>query len=92
MHRDFVADTPKDAVLLAKTGLCPNQGFYIPGKCITVQGHPEFTSLIVSEIVNTRHELGAFDKAMYEDAMARVNNSHDGVAIAQAFMRFLKGE
>ncbi|KKA28999.1 hypothetical protein TD95_004141 [Thielaviopsis punctulata] len=92
MHRDYVAETPKDAMLLAKTDLCPNQGFYIPGKCITVQGHPEFTSVIVSEIVGVRHELGAFDKSMYEDAMARVDKPHDGVSIAKAFIRFLKGE
>ncbi|KAL5594122.1 hypothetical protein BROUX41_001168 [Berkeleyomyces rouxiae] len=92
MHRDIIADVPAGAVCLGHTDTCAVQGFYKPGHCITVQGHPEFTPLLVTEVVEARHKLGIFDEHMYKDAMARINNRHDGVAIAQAFIRFMTSE
>jgi GMP synthase-like glutamine amidotransferase len=89
MHRDIVADFPPDSIPLASTTLCPVQGMYVPKKYITVQGHPEFTAEIVSEVVNVRHNAKVFSDEMFEDAMSRVNLDHDGVKIASAFLNFL---
>lgn len=90
MHRDAVASLPAGAESLAETEACPVQGFIIPGKVITVQGHPEFTGPIVKEILDSRHEMGILSDEIYKDGVDRVYNEHDGVAIAQAFLRFLR--
>ncbi|KAF3797557.1 putative glutamine amidotransferase-like protein C13C5.04 [Colletotrichum gloeosporioides] len=90
MHRDVVTANPPGAESLAYTDLCPVQGFYAPKKYITVQGHPEFTGPIVSEVLNVRHKAGIFSDDMFTDAINRANIEHDGVAIARAFLRFLR--
>jgi GMP synthase-like glutamine amidotransferase len=56
---------------------------------ITVQGHPEFNEDIVTEILHSRYKAGVFDDFTFEDAMQRVGKPHDGVVVAQAFLRFL---
>lgn len=89
MHKDIVYGVPEGVEVLGFSDKCKNQGMYAKGKLISVQGHPEFTQQIVTEIVGSRHKQGIFDEAAYEDAMARVGKRHDGVAVAQAFLRFL---
>lgn len=90
MHRDEVHEYPAGVVPLAHTSVCATQAMYLPGRMIAVQGHPEFTESMVREILQLRHDGGIFSDAVYEDAMARVADKHDGVAIAQAFLRFLR--
>jgi GMP synthase-like glutamine amidotransferase len=89
MHRDQVTTMPEGAELLGSTDKCKLQGLLYPGRYITVQGHPEFTSEIVSEIASFRHDAGLFDDALYQDAMDRVGLDHDGVEIARAFVKFI---
>jgi GMP synthase-like glutamine amidotransferase len=90
MHKDIVYNLPSDEVeLLGSTPLCQIHGMYTKGRLISIQGHPEFTKDIVTEIVETRHGQGIFDDATYQDAMKRVGKDHDGVVVAQAFLRFL---
>ena len=89
MHRDAVYECPEGVEKLGGSPRCLTQGMYAKGKFISVQGHPEFTQQIVSEIVENRHEQGIFTDEMYEDAMARVGAAHDGVTVAAAFLRFL---
>jgi GMP synthase-like glutamine amidotransferase len=90
MHRDVVADFPSGSEPLAWTELCPVQGMYVPGKYITVQGHPEFTPEIMTEILNVRHQAGILSDESYDDAMKRAGLDHDGILIAQAFIRFMQ--
>jgi GMP synthase-like glutamine amidotransferase len=89
MHQDIVATYPPEVEPLGRSDTCAVQGMYIPKCLITVQGHPEFTKDIVSEILVSRHEAGIFDDGMFEDAMKRVGNRQDGVDIAAAFLKFL---
>lgn len=92
MHRDVVFSYPPGVENLAYTSKCTVQAMYIPKRLITVQGHPEFTGKIVREILVARHEAGIFDEEMLEEAVGRVDSSHDGVLIAGAFLRFLLEE
>jgi len=92
MHRDVVVANPPGSTSLASTALCPVQGFYLPKRYITVQGHPEFTGPIVSEIIRNRHKQGVFDEEMYKEAIGRADNEHDGVAVARGFLNFLLAE
>ena len=90
MHRDEVHEYPPGAVSLAHTPACATQAMYIPRRMIAVQGHPEFTESMVREILQLRHDGGIIADGVFEDAMSRVADKHDGVAIAQAFLRFLR--
>lgn len=92
MHRDAVFAYPAGAVPLAETDVCPVQGMLIPGKVVTVQGHPEFTEGIVREILEARHAIAIFSDEVYKSGIDRVANDHDGVAIARAFIKFMQGQ
>lgn len=88
MHRDIVYEIPSGVEQIAHSPLCKNQGMYAKGRLITVQGHPEFTDEIVTEVLEGRHASGVFDDAMYKDGMQRVGNRHDGVIVGKAFIKF----
>ncbi len=92
MHRDAVLAFPPGAVSLASTDSCPVQGFLLPGRAVTVQGHPEFTGAIVRELLDARHATGILNDAIYAPAIAVVDNKHDGEAIARAFLKFAQGQ
>lgn len=62
---------------------------YLPQKFITVQGHPEFTPDIVTELLERRREQGVFGEVIFEEGMGRVRGGHDGVVVAGAWLRFL---
>jgi GMP synthase-like glutamine amidotransferase len=89
MHRDIVFEYPEGVEKLGGTPRCLVQGMYAKGKFITVQGHPEFNGEIVSEILGARHSQKIFNDEQYADAMDRVENRHDGIAVAKGFLRFL---
>ncbi|GAB0138093.1 hypothetical protein EsDP_00006338 [Epichloe bromicola] len=90
MHRDIVHDFPGDAIPLGSNAFCSVQGMYKPGQYITVQGHPEFTEDIISEILVNRHDAGIFNDEVYEGGMKRAPVPHDGVAIGRAFLDFIR--
>src|SRR5690606_5048905 len=86
MHRDEVKSLPPSSRRLASPPSCPVQAMHLPGRYITVQGHPEFTADIVREVCEVRHNTGLFSDDMYEDAVERAGWGHDGVEIARAFV------
>lgn len=89
MHRDVVFDYPDGVEDLMYTRECKVHSMYIAKRLITVQGHPEFNEEIMREILKARHASGLFGKEMYDDTTSRADRYHDGVLIAQAFLRFL---
>ncbi|KAJ4191960.1 hypothetical protein NW755_004095 [Fusarium falciforme] len=90
MHRDIVFEFPPNSIPLGSNSICEVQAFYSPGRYISVQGHPEFTDEIISEILFNRHTVGIFSDELYADAMKRAPIPHDGVAIARAFLKFMR--
>jgi len=92
MHRDQVFGLPAGAQLLAETDICANQGFLIPNKVITVQGHPEFTSGIMRELLEARKEQGLFTPELFESGMKRNVDEQDGLLVARGFIKFLQDE
>ena len=89
MHKDIVCAYPPNVEHLGSSNVCEVQGSYIPKKVITVQGHPEFNEDIVRELLDMRHEQGVCDDEMYANVTARIGDRHDGVLVAQAFLRVL---
>ncbi|KAH6614000.1 class I glutamine amidotransferase-like protein [Boeremia exigua] len=92
MHKDIVYSLPPGVQSLGSSPRCANQGMYAPRRLISVQGHPEFHEGIVSRLVKMRNAQGIFNDEQAQDALGRVGNAHDGVVIAQAFLRFLLEE
>ncbi|KAL1888524.1 hypothetical protein Sste5346_009480 [Sporothrix stenoceras] len=91
MHRDIVVEYPEGAVPLASTDICSVQGMLLPGRAVTVQGHPEFTGPIVREILEARHKIGVLNDEIYQNGIDVVDDKHDGEAIARAFLKFAQG-
>jgi GMP synthase-like glutamine amidotransferase len=89
MHKDIVFAYPPGVEPLGGSPRCLTQGMYAKHRLISVQGHPEFTEGIVSRLVTMRNEQGIFNDEQARDALSRVGDRHDGVVIAQAFLRFL---
>ena len=89
MHKDIVYHYPQGVEDLGWSDVCKVQGMYMPRKAISVQGHPEFNEEIERELIETRKAQSIFDDKTYEDAMARISRPHDGVVVAEAFLRFL---
>ena len=89
MHKDLVYYYPEGVEELGSSPTCKVQGMYIPKKVITVQGHPEFTEEIVAELLQARHDQKVFTDEQYADMAGRVGKEHDGVVVAQGFLKFL---
>ncbi|KAL0064544.1 hypothetical protein AAF712_008489 [Marasmius tenuissimus] len=98
MHRDYVPSVPPQFHLLGSTDATMNQGMVryfgdsvsrdpIQIQILTVQGHPEFTEPIVSEVLKTRHATGVVDDATKDDATRRKDWRNDGKIVARAVWR-----
>jgi GMP synthase-like glutamine amidotransferase len=92
MHRDVVYAYPEGVEELGSSPVCGVQGMYSPRRLITVQGHPEFNEEIMTEIIETRHQLGIFDDQVYRQHMEKVPKKHDGLVVSRAFLTFLMDE
>ena len=90
MHKDIVCQYPPLVEKLGSSPLCDVQGMYTPKRLITVQGHPEFDKDIMIEILKGRRDQGILDEKLYQDAVSRAGDSHDGLDVAAAFLRFMK--
>ena len=88
-HRDIVHGCPPGVECWASSPRCQNQAMYAPKRFISVQGHPEFQGSFVRPILEARHNMGLFDDAVFEDAIRRVDDEHDGPVIGGVFLRFL---
>ncbi|KAH9991945.1 class I glutamine amidotransferase-like protein [Russula compacta] len=105
MHRDHVPTVPPSLHLLGSTTTTRNQGMVqfadpqaltpvsdgsIPQiHILTLQGHPEFTTGIVKEMIRARSESGVMDKATAEDGWIRANERNDGSSIARVIWKVL---
>jgi len=56
---------------------------------LTVQGHPEFTTGIVKEIIRARRESGMMDKVTAENGLVRADERNDGDRIARVIWEVL---
>jgi GMP synthase-like glutamine amidotransferase len=89
MHRDIVFEYPEGVEQLGSSPRCSVQGMYIKNRLISVQGHPEFNEQIVRELCEARHDQVIFSDEVYQDALPRIASKHDGVEVAEGFLRFL---
>lgn len=91
MHHDIICSYPPGVSALGMSSVCEVQGMFVPGKLLTLQGHPEFHDEIMLELLKASKDLGFEDEALIDDAMSRVNNKHDGTLIAAILLKFVRG-
>jgi len=93
MHRDIlktdIVQLPDGCENLGSTNECSIQGMYKEGRYFSVQGHPEYTPDIVRESIEAKSKLGLFTEDVASDGLRRHENTHDGIAVGMAFLRFL---
>jgi hypothetical protein len=56
---------------------------------LTVQGHPEFTTGILKELIKKRRESGVMDKDVADSGWARVDKRNDGERIGRVIWEVL---
>jgi GMP synthase-like glutamine amidotransferase len=92
VHRDVIHTLPPGTINLASTESCTFQGLYIPDRALSLQGHFEFDEEIQREILVRKKAEGVLSDELVEDALLRVGNRHDGLAVSKAILRFLRPE
>lgn len=80
---------PPGVTLLGSSPRCAVQGMYAPRRFVTVQGHPEFTGAIETEVIQNRAKAGVFSEDQAQEALGRTGIEHDGVSIGATFLKFL---
>lgn len=90
MHRDVVTEVPEGVEKLGQTDKCAVQGMYAPKRLMSLQGHPEHTSDIQREILETRRKSGLFSDEAYREIIGRLELEQEGVAVAEVFIRFMQ--
>jgi GMP synthase-like glutamine amidotransferase len=89
-HRDQVLELPTGAQRLLSSDFCPNAAFYIPGKVLAIQGHPEFSVDYARALLN--HRAGQWSPEKVAQVESSFAQSHDGSLVAQWIRRFLQQE
>ena len=92
MHHDILCSYPSGVIPLGASPVCEVQGMFRPQKFLTLQGHPEFNGEIMVHLLKASDDLGFEDKTLFEDAMSRVHDDHDGTIVAATMLKFLIGE
>ncbi|GAA5984524.1 hypothetical protein JCM10908_003383 [Rhodotorula pacifica] len=101
MHRDNVPSLPEGFELLGSTAKCPVHGMvrYVDGtrspseasfdqiSIITLQGHPEFNSKIVNEVIAMRESKGVLSKEVADESRENADQHDDGQYIGRVFLR-----
>ncbi len=87
-HRDQVTALPAGATLLAHSDFCENAAFILGQQVLCFQGHPEFTHDFSRELLQIRQPIYCAED--YQVACQSLQNAHDGQAIAQWMLCFVK--
>lgn len=87
-HRDQVLTLPAGAQRLWSNTFCPNAAFYIAGKVLAIQGHPEFSVEYARALLDLRADQ------LSPEMLAQVESSyatpHDGPLVGAWIRRFLE--
>lgn len=87
-HQDQVLALPEQAQRLLSNDFCPNAGFYIPGRVLAIQPHPEFSAEYAKALLDLRAEQ--LPAALVERARASLEASHDGLRVGKWIRNFME--
>ncbi len=86
-HQDQVTQLPENATLIASSEFCPNAAFSIGDQVLCFQGHPEFVPEYSRALLDLRQSI--YGPALYDQAVASLEQEHQGTAVAEWMMRFV---
>ncbi|KAH8429912.1 type 1 glutamine amidotransferase [Aspergillus melleus] len=89
MHRDIAHEIPAGCVNLGSTPICEVQGLYMPGRILTVQGHPEYDGFVITSLLDARYKMGIFGERTFYSGIERAGKPHDGLLFGEAVWRFI---
>jgi len=88
VHQDQVMHLPPEAELLGANDFCPNLLYTIDNKALGIQGHPEFTTEIMREILEGKEEK--VDAEVHQNAVNSLDRgAPDNKLLAQWIVNFL---
>lgn len=87
-HRDQVLALPDGARRLLSNDFCPNAAFYIPGRVLAIQGHPEFSVDYANALLDLRADQ--YDAEFLARARASFATPHDGPLVGTWMRTFLE--
>lgn len=87
-HQDQVAELPPQALPLLSSDFCPNAGFYIPGKVLTIQAHPEFNVDYAGSLLELR--AGQLTPEHTARVQASFEVPHEGALVGAWIRQFLE--
>jgi GMP synthase-like glutamine amidotransferase len=87
-HQDQVTRLPPGAERLGGSEFCPNAFYVIGDQALGIQGHPEFTSRIMHDVLSI--VVGHVGIEVYETAVNSMNNgTPDNQLVARWLVNFL---
>lgn len=89
-HQDQVTKLPDGAERIYGSDFCENGAFYIPGKVLAFQGHPEFTNEYSDRLMRLRRDR--YPAARYEEGIASIGTETQENLVAEWMMQFLFGQ
>ncbi|EXJ91633.1 hypothetical protein A1O3_00183 [Capronia epimyces CBS 606.96] len=91
-HQDIVLSCPAHVQNLGSSPKCDIQGFFWPGRLLSLQGHPEFNERIMRETLKMKQQTSSLTEDEFQDAMIRVAQKHDGHLVGQVLLKFMLGQ
>ncbi|WP_432447993.1 type 1 glutamine amidotransferase [Aliiroseovarius marinus] len=88
-HQDQVTQLPEGAEVIASTDFCANAALVYGDQILTIQPHPEFTSELVSGLIEHRGR-GNVPEALLNNAQAQLNDTTDNARFAARMAEVLK--
>ncbi len=85
-HQDQVTVLPPKARRLLQSDFCTNAAYYIPGRVLGIQPHPEFSAEYLEDLMAGRKDRVAEDTL--SRALASLTAPHDGERVARWMVRF----
>ena len=88
-HQDQVMKTAENAQVLASSEFCENAVCQLGNHILTFQGHPEFVTAYVREIMEFRREM--IGEEAYTTGFASLTTAPQGQRVARWILNFLAG-
>ncbi|KAI9596079.1 class I glutamine amidotransferase-like protein [Syncephalis fuscata] len=89
VHKDHVAALPPQFELLGTTSISSSQIMWKPHQIFSVQAHPEFSTTLVKDLLEIRHQRGIIDNATAERGLSKVGLEDDGDWIGGKILKFM---
>ncbi|SLN64132.1 GMP synthase [glutamine-hydrolyzing] [Roseovarius litorisediminis] len=88
-HQDQVTELPPGAQVIGTSDFCANAALVYDHRIYTIQPHPEFTSRMVGQLLETRGR-GLVPDTLIDDAAAKLDIPIDSDKIATRVAEFFK--